>query len=399
MTETFLPFPGRGERGARVCMDFRLTKEQTDIQNAAAEFSKGEFDPDLALEWDRDQHFPRSLWERACSLGFIGLQYPEDCAGQGLGCVETVLVTETFCRYDSGIGMALSLADFGSDVLVRGGSPEQKREVLPLLAQGKGLLAFALLEKGYSLDPFATSAVASSAGYTIAGEKSFVLLGDLASFVIVACQSAGEGNTGQDLFLLKSTAPGLRFAPMGEKLGMRMVPIARAFMADLSVPAEAVIGSPGSGRTHLTDFLPVAGVRAGAMGIGIAQSALDLALDYSKKRFQFGKPIASFALIRNKLADMLVQVEMARLFVYRAAWSLDQGRHESPFLPMAKTVGVHAALRAANEALQIHGGYGYMKEGRVERYYRDSKALDLFLEPSQVQKALLADRMTGRGAL
>jgi len=377
-------------------MDFRLTKEQADIQKAAMEFASGEFDPDLALEWDRDQHFPKALWERACSLGFIGLQYPEDCGGQELGFLESVLVTEVFCRHDSGIGMALALSDFGADLVVKGGGEEQKRAVLPLLAQGKGLLTFAVLEEGYALRPFATRAVESNSGYRITGEKFFVTLGDLSSFVIVACQDAGEDNAGQSLFLVESTEPGLRFTAMGDKLGMRMVPIARSVMDDLLVPKTALIGKPGSGRTQLVHFLHAARVKAGAMGIGVARGALDRALDYSKKRRQFGRPIASFDLIRNKLADMLVGVEMARLLVYRAAWSLDQGREDDPCLLMAKTVGARAAIRAADDAVQIHGGYGYMKEGQVERFYRDAKVLDLFLEPPQVQRNMLADYMTGR---
>jgi len=380
-------------------MDFRLTKEQADIQKAAAEFAGGEFDPDLALEWDRDQRFPKSLWERACSLGFIGLQYPEDCGGQGLGFLENVLVTEAFCRHDSGIGIALALSDFGSDMVVKTGSEEQKRRVLSLLAQGKALLTVALLEQGYALTPFATSVAASDSGYRIAGEKSFVTLGSLASFVIVACQDTGEEGAGQSLFLVESTTPGLRFAPMGDKLGMRMVPVAKAELDDLSVPGTALLGAPGSGRAGLMDFLHAARVRAGAMGIGIARAALDRALDYSRKRYQFGKPIASFDLIRNKLADMLVRLEMARLFVYRAAWSLDHGRDDPPFLLTAKTIGVQTAVSAANDALQIHGGYGYMKEGHVERFYRDAKVLDLFLESPQVQRNMLADHLTGRGGL
>lgn len=379
-------------------MDFRLTREQADIQKAAMEFARGEFDPDLALAWDRDQHFPKALWERACSLGFVGLQYPESCGGQELGFLESVLVTEVFCRRDSGIGIALALSDFGADLLVKGGSEEQKRNILPHLAQGEGLLTLALLEKGYALSRFATGAVRSDSGYRITGEKFFVTLGDLADFVIVACQDAGGKNPGQSLFLVGSTAPGLRFSSMGDKLGMRMVPIAASTMTDLFVPESALIGEPGSGHGRLMSFLHAARVKTGAMGIGLARGALDRALDYSKQRHQFGRPIASFDLIRNKLADMLVGVEMARLIVYRAAWSLDQGREDSPSSLMAKMIGARTAVRTADDAVQIHGGYGYMKEGHVERFYRDAKVLDLFLEPPQIQRNMLADSMTGRSA-
>jgi acyl-CoA dehydrogenase len=380
-------------------MDFRLTKEQTDIRKAAMAFSEGEFDADLALEWDREQHFPETVWQKACSLGFIGLQYPEECGGQGLGFLESALVTEAFCRRDSGIGMALGFSDFGADMVVRSGRTEQKKALLPLLAQGKGLLTFAVLEEGYALMPFTTRAVKAGSGYSITGEKFFVTLGDLASFVIVACQTSGEGNSGQSLFLVESARSGFRFTSMGDKLGMRMVPIARVAMNDLFVPETALLGEAERGRAGLMNFLHSTRVKTGAMGVGVAQGALDRALDYSKKRHQFGKPISAFDLIRNKLADTLVQVEMARLLVYRAAWSLDNGQDESPLLLMAKMVGVRTAIRAANDAVQIHGGYGYMKEGQVERFYRDAKVLDLFLETPQIQRNMLADRMTGRDGM
>jgi alkylation response protein AidB-like acyl-CoA dehydrogenase len=377
-------------------MDFRLTKEQIDIQKAAGEFAAGEFDPDLALKLDKEQHFPKALWERACSLGFIGLQYPEDCEGQGLGLLESVLVTEVFCRHDSGIGMALALSDFGAELVVKSGSEEQRRAVLPLIARGKGLLTAAVLEEGYSLIPFATRAVESDSGYRISGEKHFVTLGNLASFVIVACQNQGKEESSQSLFLIESTRPGLCFYPMSDKLGMRMVPIARAVMNEIFVPGTALIGGNGSGRTHLMHFLHAARIKAGAMGVGVAQGALDMSIDYSRKRHQFGKPIAAFNLIRNKLADMLVQVEMARLLVYRSACSLEEGLYDSHLSIMSKMAAVRTATSAASDAVQIHGGYGYTKEGRVERFYRDAKVLDLFLEPPQVQRELLADHVTGR---
>jgi len=170
-------------------MDFNLTKEQLDIQKAAREFAKGEFDPELVLEYDRNQQFPIALWKKASEFGFTGVHYPEEFGGQGLGLFENALIVEAFCRQDSGMGIALALSDFGSELIVAHGNSDQKKKVLPAAAQGKALLTVGLLEDGYALAPFKTFAREEAHGYVVHGQKSFVTLGELAENIVLVCQT------------------------------------------------------------------------------------------------------------------------------------------------------------------------------------------------------------------
>jgi acyl-CoA dehydrogenase len=377
-------------------MDFNLTQEQRDIQKAAQEFAKGEFDPDQILEYDRNQEFPRALVKKAGSLGFLGVHYPEAYGGQGLGILDNALVVEAFCRQDSGVGAAAGFSDLGSEIILDWGSEDQKERVLPSVAAGENVLTAAVLEDGYALAPLKTKALEESEGYRVDGEKSFVTLGDFAQHMIVVCQAGNQNPRAQTVFLVEKETSGVEVASMGEKVGLRMLPVSRVVLAEVKVPWENRIGAENRAQEALSAFLDKVRIEAGAMGVGIAQGALDLALDYSKKREQFGRAIVSFDAIRNKLANMCVDLEMARLMVYKAAWTIDCSKPDRRCILMSKAVGTSAALRAANDALQIYGGYGYMTEGQIEHFYRDAKALSLFLEHTQTQKNLLADELAGR---
>ena len=201
---------------------------------------------------------------------------------------------------------------------------------------------------------------------------------------------------GQSVFLLTRDAKGIEQEGMGEKLGMRMIPMQTVSFHRVVVPGKDLVGQEGKGSSHLREFLNTARVEAGAAGVGIAQGAFDRALDYARKREQFGKAIVTFDPIKNKLADMVTRVEMARWMVYRAASSLDQKKPEDRWTILAKMIASKAALEVANDAIQIHGGYGYMTEGQVEHFYRDAKALDLFMESGSIEKSMLGDQIAGR---
>jgi alkylation response protein AidB-like acyl-CoA dehydrogenase len=377
-------------------MDFNLTKEQADIQKAAKEFAAGEFDPDRILEWDRNQEFPVSIWKKACELGFQGVHFPETYGGQGLELLDHALIIEAFCRQDSGIGLAMALSDFGAEIVLAHGTDEQKRKVLPLLAQGKGWLTLAFLEEGYDLSTFQTISHKNGKGYTIQGKKSYVTLAGMAQYIVVVCQAESNAPEEQSIFLVMKDAKGIEQTSMGERLGMRMIPMQNVSLHRVAVSGMDLVGQEGKGSSHLREFLNTARVEAGAAGIGIAQGAFDRALDYARKREQFGKAIVTFDPIKNKLANMMAQVEMARWIVYRAASSLDPKRPDDRWTLLAKMIATKAALDVANDAIQIHGGYGYMTEGQVEHFYRDAKALDLFMESGSIEKSLLADQIAGR---
>jgi len=377
-------------------MDFNLTKEQADIQKAAREFARGEFDPDRILEWDRNQEFPVSIWKRACDLGFQGVHFPESYGGQGLELLDHALIIETFCRQDSGIGLAMALSDFGAEMVLAQGTDEQKRKVLPFTAQGKGLMTLAFLEEGYDLLTFQTISHKNGNGYVIQGKKSYVTLAGMAQHVLVVCQAESNGPEEQSIFLLTKDAKGIEQAGMGDRLGMRMIPMQTVSFHRVAVTGQDLVGQEGKGSSYLREFLNTARVEAGAAGVGIAQGAFDRALDYARKREQFGKAIITFDPIKNKLADMVTRVEMARGLVYRAATCLDQKRPEDRWTLLAKMTASKAALEVANDAIQIHGGYGYMTEGQVEHFYRDAKTLDLFMESGSIEKSMLADQIAGR---
>jgi alkylation response protein AidB-like acyl-CoA dehydrogenase len=376
-------------------MDFQLTAEQRDIQRAAREFAIGEFDPDAALEYDKGQQFPSSIWKKACELGFLGVQFPEGNGGQGCGLVEHALIIEAFCRQDSGIGTALALSGFGSEMVLRHGSDRQRTLIFPLVAQGQGIITTAVLEEVPTLSPLETAARVRNHGYVINGAKCFVTLGSMASYMIVACQSDSDTPYAQSNFLLESATEGIAVSSMGDKVGMRMIPVDHVTFTNVSVSKEALVGRKESGYKQLQGFFNELRVETGAMGMGIAQGAFDRALEYSKKRGQFGKAIVSFGAIRNKLADTCIDIEMARLATYKAAWSFDRGRPDARATLMARIIATRAAYRAAYEAVQVFGGYGYMTEGHVERFYRDAKALELFIEPAHIQRTILADQILG----
>ncbi len=374
-------------------MDFDLTKELRDIQKAARDFARGEFDPDAVLEYDMNQKFPSSIWKKACELGFVGMHLPEEHGGQGLGLLENVLIAEAFCRQDSGMGIALGLSDFGSEIILRYGNEIQKNKILPLITQGNSVFSVAFLEEGYALSAMETTARADEKGYLINGKKAFVTLGSLARHMIVACKTRSDDPLAQSMFLFERDAEGVHVSPMGEKLGMRTVPLDEIAFRDVVVPDESRIGEEDQGYDQIRGFLDDMRVKIGAMGLGLAQGSMDRALEYSKSREQFGRAIVKFDDIKNKLADMYMDIEMARLIVYKAAWSLDNGSPDKAANIMSKAISTKTAYKVANDAVQIFGGFGYMKEGHIERFCRDARALGNFLEPERIQRKMLADHI------
>ncbi len=376
-------------------MDFALNREQRDIQGAAAEFARGEFDPDQALGHDRDQTFPRGLRQKAAELGFTGMQVPEDQGGQGLGALDASLVLEAFCREDSGFGTALGLCDLGADLVVRNGREDQKARLLPSLARGEQVLSPAFLEQGRWPARMEAWAEPKGEETRLSGRKDFIPMGLEADVLAVFCRTGEEPPRDVSVFLVGAGQGGLEVTPMGDRLGLRMVPMGAADLDGTTVPGEALLGESGQGRDILRAFLEALGVKIGAMALGTAQGALDRALAYASRREQFGRPVIRFEAVQGRLAEMRLQVESARLLVYRAAWLLDQGRAFSEALLAARIAASRAALTVTSDAVQVHGGYGYMKEGHVERFYRDAKALDLFLETGTAARERLARRMAG----
>ena len=375
-------------------MTLELNRSQKQIQKAAWEFARGEFDRDGLLEMEKEGRFPGKIWEKAADLGFIGLHFEEDYAGGGLGIFDTLLTAEAFCRKDSSCGMALMLSGFAGELVMAAGTPDQKSRYLEPLALGQALCGGAFFEpgSGYEPAPSLTRAVQEVGMWVITGKKTRVVNGVGADFYPVLC----EAKEGPVLILVEKDTPGLTVTPMARKLGNTMTPWADLGFNRVKVGPDQVLGIPGKGLDLVREFLDQARLVNAGMALGIAQGAMDRTLAYSKEREQFGRKIASFHHLRHKIADMALKIETARGIAYSAARAWDN-KNQAPVLPaMAMDYACEAAETVADEAVQIHGGYGYMHEGEVEHFYRDAKFLRLFCSNPGLRRDIIADAAIGK---
>ena len=382
-------------------MDFDLTEEQRDIQRAAREFAQGEFDRELALELERDHAYPHSIWKKACALGFIGLHFPEAYGGQGLGIMENTLVVEEFCRQDSGIGVALSLADFSSEVILRFGNEEQKQKYLPPLTKGEAISAGAYTEPdhGSDLTRLSTTALKKGGEFVINGTKTFITNGTMADHFVVLCQTdpdADPPHRGMGTILVEKGTPGFQATELGDKMGIRMTSTAELSFADVHVPLGNLIGEESRGFYQALEFFDESRIEIAAQALGIAQGAFDRALAYARERQQFGKRIVDFQITQHKLADMATKLETARLITYKAAWNFDRSRIDPGLTSMAKMYAGRVSVEVADEAIQIFGGYGYITEYEVERFYRDTKIMEIYEGTREIQKNTIARSLIGK---
>ena len=382
-------------------MDFELSKSQKEIQKAAREFAKGEFDKELALELDRKHEFPRKIWQKAAELGFIGVHYPEQYSGQNLGCLENILIAEEFCARDSGIGSAIVLASFASECVLRFGSDELKQRFLPQVAEGRMLSGGAFTEPGHGSDitSLDTTAVRHGAEWVINGTKTFITNGGLAGFYCTLCQTdvgCSPSYRGISMILVEADRPGLTTADVGEKMGIHMMATAEVNYKDVRVPAANLIGKEGRGFYQVLEFFDESRILVAAQALGIAQGAFERALAYVKERQQFGRRLADFQVTQHKLADMATKIELARLMTYKAAWNFDQGRMDPKLTSMAKMYAARTAVEVADEAIQLLGGYGYMTEYEVERFYRDAKITEIYEGTKEIQKNTIASAVLGK---
>ncbi len=382
-------------------MDFELTKTQKDIQKAVRDFCKGEFDKELALELEEKHEFPKKIWQKAGELGLIGVHFPEEYSGQGLGCMEAILVVEELCRNDSTIGSAIALSAFASELILHYGSEEQKKKYLPEVAEARMLSAGAFTEPDHGSDItfMNTTAVKDGDHWVINGGKTFITNGGMAGFYSVLCQTdpdAKPGYRGQSLILVEADRPGVSTTDVGRKMGIRMMATAEVIFKDVRVPLSNLIGKENKGFYQVLNFFDESRIQIAAQALGTAQGAYDRALAYVKQREQFGKKIAQFQATQHKLADMATKIELARLITYKAAWNYDQGRIDPKLTSMAKMFAARTAVEVADEAIQLLGGYGYMAEYEVERFYRDAKITEIYEGTKEIQKNTIASSLLGR---
>jgi alkylation response protein AidB-like acyl-CoA dehydrogenase len=381
-------------------MDFELTKSQKQIQKAAKDFAKGEFDKEVLLSLEKENRFPRAIWEKASDLGFVGIHFDDEFSGAGLGLFENVLLAEAFCAKDSSAGAALMLASHGSEMLLRFGAKELKEKFLPRVVEGEMITSAALREPqtGYGVATIATTAVQQDDQWIINGEKAWVTNGGDAGFYLVLCvtdpNAAPEKAMG--LFLVEQGSPGITIVDAGRKLGCCMVKTASLKLDNVAVPLANLVGKKGAGLAQVETFWNEQRIVAAGIALGTAQGALDRAVAYVREREQFGRKIARFEALQHKIATMATQVELARLATYKAAFNFDKGRTNPAETSMALEAAAAAAEAVADEAIQLHGGAGYITETGVEQFYRDAKFIGIHDSNQGLRLGSIANHVIGK---
>jgi len=380
-------------------MDFSLTNEQRDIKRAASEFAQGEFTSERAVEFELNHEFPKDLYKQAGELGFIGLNYPKEIGGEGLGVMENVLVVEEFCKADSGIGMAIHLAYLPAKIVRFFGTPEQHRKFLAPMIRGDSVSAVSFTEPDHGSDitAMATTAIEKEDRFLINGTKIFTTNAGYADFFIVLCQNDQSAKRGQGMSTLlvqrdPSTWMGgeLEINEIPNKMGLRMSSSGELVFHNLEVPKENLLGEKGRGLMNILDFLDESRIEIAAQSLGIAEGAFLKALIHAKGREQFNRPIIDFQGIGHKLARMWSRVQSIKWLTYQSAWFCDHApRKMASTVPLLTSMVKHYVPEKAKEiiddAITVFGGYGYFLEQEVERRYRDNRIVEMYEGTVQVQ--------------
>ncbi len=382
-------------------MEFALDKSRKEIQKAVREFTRGKFDKETILDLLRSGEFPSQTWEKAAELGFFGIHFPEACDGGGMGLLDYVLAAEQMCKQDSAAGIALMLAGFGAECLFRFETGPPADKYLPLVAAGKMRAAAAFFEHspGYELSGIQTAAAQNGDAWILNGTKAYVPNGTSAGFYVVLCKTGTDADTAKNnlsLIVVDAGSQGITATPAGPSLGGNLIDFAHVTFENVRVPAENRIGKTGAGGRLAQCFIDECRIQIAAMALGTAQGACDRAVSYVKQRSQFGKKLLDFQVTRHKLADMAARIDAARWTVYSAAAAFDANRCDAKTAAQAKLTATSAAMAAADEAVQLLGGYGYMTEYEIEHFYRDAKTLEIIMGPPAALKDVIAGGLTGR---
>jgi alkylation response protein AidB-like acyl-CoA dehydrogenase len=374
-------------------MDFTLTDEQQILQHTIREFADAEIAPG-ALERDENARFPEELLPKMAGLGLFGIMVPEEYGGSGYDSVSGAIVIEEVARVDAAVALIVGAHNsLCAGHILAFGNGEQKRKFLTPLARGEKLGAWALTEPGSGSDAgtLRSHAVLDEDFWLINGEKQFITQGSTAgTYVIMASTDPSQGSKGISAFIVERGTEGLVVGKIMNKLGVRASDTAALYLDNLRVPKENLLGKLNAAFKDALSVLAGARIGMAALAVGIAQGALDESIRYAKQRKQFSKPIAAFEAIQWMLSDMATEIEAARLLVYRAARLKDLGQPFRRAASQAKLYAAELAVRAASKAVQIHGGYGYVKEGPVERYFRDAKICEIGEGTSEVQRMVVA---------
>jgi alkylation response protein AidB-like acyl-CoA dehydrogenase len=380
-------------------MDFELGNRQKQIRLAAREFAEGELAP-IGKECEAKGEFPRDIIKKAAQLGFVGVFIKKDYGGLGLGSLEDAIIHEEFWRADPGLGQVFSQTTFGAKELILFGTEEQKKKYLSPVVKGEWVMGFSITEPEAGSDAASVITRAEKVGedYVINGNKVMISNGTEAKFLLVYCLTHPEETSKSkrhSILLVETDRPGYKADKILGKMGLHASDTANIYFNNVKVPKENLVGVEGNGFVQLMKFLDHSRVAVAADSLGLAQGAMEQAINYVKKRKQFGRTIASFQVTQFKIAEMATLVETARNLTYKAAWALDRGNPDTQISAMAKWWASNVAVRIADEALQLHGGYGYLDDYPIERFYRAAKLLEIYEGTKEIQKDVISRRVLG----
>jgi alkylation response protein AidB-like acyl-CoA dehydrogenase len=380
-------------------MDFELNDEQRDLQRTVREFAEREILPHR-LEWDEAQAWPGAVLQQLGAMGLLGVLVPAEYGGSGMGYIEYALAIEELARVDGSIGLIVAAHNsLCTNHIYLFGSEAQKRKYLPKLASGEWIGCWSLTEPQAGSDAGGTRTTAEreGGGWKLNGAKTFTTNGNHAQVcVAMAVTDRAQGKHGISAFVVERGTPGFRPGKKENKLGMRASDTSEMIFDDCRVGAEALLGREGEGFVDALQVLDGGRISIAALGLGMAQGAYEAARAYAKERRQFGRAIAEFQGIQWKLADMATEIEAARLLTFHAAWRKDQGETVTQASAMAKLYAGEVAVRAADECVQIHGGYGFIKDYPAEKFYRDAKLCTIGEGTSEIQRLVIAREILGR---
>lgn len=374
-------------------MDFQFSEEQKMISNSAKDFAEQYIRPHI-MKWDESQYFPREILEKAGEMGFMGIFIPEEYGGSGLGYHEYVSIIEEISKVDPSIGLSIAAHNsLCTGHIFYFGNEEQKKKWLPNLASGKHIGAWGLTEHNTGSDAgrMNTTAVKDGDCYLLNGSKNFITHGKSGDVAVVIARTGEKGDSrGMSAFVVERGTTGFSGGKKEDKLGMRASETAELVFDNCRIPKENLIGNEGDGFVQSLKLLDGGRISIGALSLGISKGAYEAALKYSKERFQFGKPISSFQGISFKLSDMATEIAASELLIHKAASMKNKGQKVTVQGAMAKMFSSEVCVKIANEAVQIHGGYGYIKEFPVEKFYRDSKLCTIGEGTTEIQKLVIA---------
>ncbi len=377
-------------------MNFESSEIQKMIAQSIRDFAKQHIKPYM-MDWDEDQTFPVELFHKLGEMGFMGVLVPEEYGGSGLGYHEYITVLEEISKVDSSIGLSVAAHNsLCTNHIIEFGNKDQKQKWLPKLASGEWIGAWGLTEHNTGSDAgrMNTTAVEDGDFYVINGAKNFITHGISGNIAVVVVRTGEKGDSrGMTAFIIEKGTKGFSSGKKENKLGMRASETAELIFDNCRVPKENILGEIGDGFIQALKVLDGGRISIGALSLGISKGAYEAALKYSKERVQFGKPISAFQGVSFKLADMITEIEASELLLHKAASLKNKGENITKIGAMAKLYASEACVRIANEAVQIHGGYGYTKDFPVEKFYRDAKLCTIGEGTSEIQKLVISRQL------